>query len=174
MNTEPKPLTEERMESLYSYASGLATGWHGPEMALAGESMIDLWVEADRLRTERDALAGGVLAEIAAEQSAQHAKFGEQNHEDGTGPWVKNPDRMSNMEDQADVARLDCQEAANSGNLNWMLILREEVYEAFAEKDTTALRTELVQVAAVAATWVEAIDRRALGLGQDGEADAQD
>lgn len=52
-----QPLTDERMESLYNYASGLAAGWHGPEMALAGESMIDLWVEADRTRAENTALA---------------------------------------------------------------------------------------------------------------------
>jgi hypothetical protein len=52
-----------------------------------------------------------------------------------------------------------------------MLILREEVYEAFAEEDPAALRTELIQVAAVAATWVDAIDRRA-ALDQSGEGQA--
>jgi regulator of replication initiation timing len=128
-------------------------------------------VEAQRERDEARA-AQGVLGEIAAEQAQQDAKWGEQNHPDGTGPWVKNPDRVSNMEDQAAVARFDCQEAAKAGRLNWMLILREEVYEAYAEQDPAALRTELVQVAAVAATWVEAIDRRALGLDQDGEGQA--
>jgi hypothetical protein len=102
-----------------------------------------------------------VLDEVAAERARQDAKWGEQNHPDGTGPWVKNPDRMSNMEDQRDIARVDCQEAARGGDLTWMLILREEVYEAFAEKDPAALRAELVQAAAVAVAWVEAIDRRA-------------
>jgi hypothetical protein len=120
----------------------------------------------DSLQARLDTAERGVLAEITAEQAAQHAKFGEQNHPDGTGPYVKNPDRMSNMEDQSAVARLDCQEAAKTGSLNWMLILREEVYEAFAEVDPAALRAELVQVAAVAVTWVEAIDRRGEGVSQ--------
>jgi hypothetical protein len=101
-----------------------------------------------------------VLDEVAAERARQDFVFSEQNHEDGTGPWVKNPDRMSNMEDQRDIARADCQEAAKDGSLTWMLILREEFYEAFAEADPAALRAELIQVAAVAVAWVEAIDRR--------------
>ncbi|TIH26025.1 NUDIX hydrolase, partial [Subtercola vilae] len=42
----------------------------------------------------------------------------------------------------------------------WQDILLEEVFEAFAESDTSKLRTELIQVAAVAQQWVEAIDRR--------------
>ena len=36
----------------------------------------------------------------------------------------------------------------------------EEVAEAFAEADVRRLRAELVQCAAVAVKWVEAIDRR--------------
>ncbi|MEY9934267.1 hypothetical protein ABH926_008932 [Catenulispora sp. GP43] len=39
-------------------------------------------------------------------------------------------------------------------------MLLEEVYEALAEVDPAALRAELVQVAAVAAAWVEDIDSR--------------
>lgn len=111
--------------------------------------------EAARLRAENT--AQGVLGEIAAEQTAQFAKFGEQNHPDGTGYW---PRAM-----EAEQARDDCQTAAKHGYLDWRLILREEVAEAFAEKDPVALRAELVQVAAVAATWIEALDRRALESG---------
>jgi hypothetical protein len=54
-----------------------------------------------------------------------------------------------------------CQSAADGGYLDWLHILREEVAEAFAESDPAKLRAELVQVAAVAVNWVEAIDRRA-------------
>ncbi len=45
-------------------------------------------------------------------------------------------------------------------NDNWRDILLEEVFEALAEEEPKELRKELVQVAAVAAQWVEAIDRR--------------
>ena len=39
----------------------------------------------------------------------------------------------------------------------------EEVFEAFAEDDPKLLRAELVQVAAVALQWADAIDRRTMG-----------
>jgi len=42
----------------------------------------------------------------------------------------------------------------------WFHVLWEEVEEAFAEKDPKRLREELVQVAAVAVCWIEALDRR--------------
>jgi hypothetical protein len=45
--------------------------------------------------------------------------------------------------------------------LKWVDILEEEVAEAAAESDPAKLRAELVQVAAVAVAWIEAIDRRA-------------
>ncbi|MFE2941006.1 NUDIX hydrolase [Streptomyces sp. NPDC059255] len=93
-----------------------------------------------------------VLAEIASERRRQDDKFGEQNHPDGTG---QHPEQID-----ADVARMACQQAADGGYLDWLHILREEVAEALAESDPARLRAELVQVAAVAAAWVEAIDRR--------------
>lgn len=37
----------------------------------------------------------------------------------------------------------------------------DEFYEAMAERDPAKLRAELLQVSAVAAAWVESIDRRA-------------
>lgn len=39
-------------------------------------------------------------------------------------------------------------------------ILDAEVCEAFDESDSKKLRANLVQVAAVAVNWIEAIDRR--------------
>lgn len=44
----------------------------------------------------------------------------------------------------------------------------EEVLEAFAEADPDRLRAELVQVAAVATKWIQALDRRS-GLPAAGE-----
>jgi hypothetical protein len=97
-----------------------------------------------------------VLSEILAERIAQDAKWGEQNHPDGTGQY---PEQIN-----ADVARMACQSAADGGYLDWLHILREEVAEAFAETDSARLRAELIQVAAVAVAWAEAIDRRAAAV----------
>lgn len=97
-----------------------------------------------------------VLREVLAERQRQDAKWGEQNHPDDTSvddePW-------------ADWAREDCDRAARDGKLTWRLILGEEVWEAFAETDPVKLRAELIQVAAVAVNWVEAIDRRLAKVG---------
>lgn len=94
-----------------------------------------------------------VFRDIVEERAAQNAKWGEQNHPDGTGrPY----DQF-----HADKARRLCNDAAEAGVVTWRHILREEVAEALAESDPAKLREELIQVAAVAAAWVEAIDRRA-------------
>ncbi|MDX3637787.1 NUDIX hydrolase [Streptomyces europaeiscabiei] len=94
-----------------------------------------------------------ILAEVQAERERQDAKFGEQNHPDGTGlPIYQHSARR--YRDAAD-------RNAAAGVLAWRDVLLEEVHEALAEKDPAALRAELVQVAAVAAAWIAAIDRRA-------------
>jgi NTP pyrophosphatase (non-canonical NTP hydrolase) len=75
-----------------------------------------------------------VLAEVAVERHRQDAKLGEQNHLDFV----------------------------------WNAILGEEVGEVanailegtFSDAPLAHVRDELVQVAAVAVAWVEAIDRR--------------
>lgn len=53
---------------------------------------------------------------------------------------------------------------AREGNINYLDILLEEVAEAADEAkagNRDALRTELIQVAAVAVKWVEILDRQA-------------
>ncbi|MFE0132426.1 hypothetical protein ACFWY6_12765 [Streptomyces sp. NPDC059037] len=96
--------------------------------------------------------SASVLGEIAAERVRQDAKFGEQNHPDGTG--------TVEQQKYAESARRWCQTAFGSGYGTWSDVLAEEVAEANAERDPAKLRAELVQVAAVAAAWIEAIDRR--------------
>jgi type IV pilus biogenesis protein CpaD/CtpE len=91
---------------------------------------------------------------VRDERDRQDAKWGEQNHPDGTG-------RDGNRKAMADMARELCQRLAALGVVTWYHILLEEVYEALAEDDPAKLRAELIQVAAVAQQWVEAIDRRA-------------
>jgi hypothetical protein len=94
-----------------------------------------------------------VLADVQAERERQDAKWGEQNHPDGTGlPVYQHSARR--YRDHAD-------RAAASGVLAWRDVLLKEVHEALAEADPAKLRAELVQVAAVAVAWIAAIDRRA-------------
>lgn len=102
-----------------------------------------------------------VLSEVLAERIRQDQKWGEQNHPDGTGPRV--PAIVGALcwaDEAAERARLACQTAARKGETTWRLVFAEEALEALAEKDPATLRAELVQVAAVAVAWIEAIDRR--------------
>jgi hypothetical protein len=94
-----------------------------------------------------------VAREVIQERVRQEAKWGEQNHPDGTGPTMTNLNR-------AHEARRNCDYAHSHGMGTWRHILTEEVAEAMAESDPDRLREELIQVAAVAVAWVEAIDRR--------------
>ena len=107
--------------------------------------------------------AEDVIAEVRAERRRQDAKWGEQNHPDGTGraPHAENwgvADGSSGY--IRDRLTQRCQARFEIGVGAWLDILAEEVAEAFAEDDPALLRAELIQVAAVAVSWVEAIDRR--------------
>lgn len=93
-----------------------------------------------------------IADEVVVERIRQDALWGEQNHDDGTHPAL--------FEYEAAVAKNRCAHAARNNTLTWQLILDEEVKEAFAESNPDKLRAELVQVAAVATCWIEAIDRR--------------
>ena len=99
--------------------------------------------------------------EVLHERRAQD-KWGEQNHPDGTGADVREPVQGYPFTNGmlADAARLYTDQAAEYGRLTYADILREEFREALAEANPGRLRAELVQVAAVAVAWVEAIDRR--------------
>lgn len=94
----------------------------------------------------------GILAEVQAERERQDARWGEQNHPDGTG------DRRWSA--AANVVRGEVDDDARRGRTTWNGVLREEVFEVLAEEDPGKIRAELVQVAAVAVAWIAAIDRR--------------
>ncbi|KAB8172377.1 hypothetical protein [Microbispora catharanthi] len=98
-----------------------------------------------------------VLTDVAAERAAQDAMWGLQEHPDGTGPAYAS---------EADLAKRAVADSAAEGRLTWRHILHEEVLEAFAEDDPDRLRTELIQVAAVAVKWVQDLDRRAASPGE--------
>jgi thiosulfate/3-mercaptopyruvate sulfurtransferase len=94
-----------------------------------------------------------IAAEIAAERRRQVTRWGRQDHPSvgpaGTEPFVPVVERWKAVND----ARMA------SGAHSWDAILLEEVFEALAEPDPVRRRAELVQVAAVAAAEIEAIDR---------------
>ena len=118
--------------------------------ARAQRSSMDVSVGTLRLTLKR------ILLDIAEERGRQDQKWGAINDKmlaipDGTGDQFK---------DGADHAKSMCKDAQNNGRLTWLHVLREEAYESFAESDPEKLRAELVQVAAVAAKWIEIIDRR--------------
>lgn len=102
------------------------------------------------------------IEDVVAERARQDEKWGEQNHPDGTGP-VSEPLHWlvtTNAAHLAVQATYDTDLHAGQGDVTWTHILLEEVFEALAEEDHDKLRVELIQVAAVATQWVEAIDRR--------------
>lgn len=115
-----------------------------------------------------------VLEEVAAERARQSAKWGVQRHPDGTGPdsmplyavglfdEIADSDEASYIRDvmqrRTEWRFHDTSTRDQPGA--WTDILLEEVFEALAESDPEKLRTELIQVAAVATQWVEAIDDR--------------
>lgn len=99
-----------------------------------------------------------VLAEIAEERARQDARWGEQNHPDGTGQAYE----LSTIPElTADFAKQRCDSAFEGGTGTWEHILHEEFCEAMAEDDPVRLRAELLQTAAVAVHWIEALDLRA-------------
>jgi hypothetical protein len=89
---------------------------------------------------------------IDDERQRQLTKWGDQRHPDGTGGLF-----LTHM---AHTLRSECQEAAARGDVSWRQILMEECAEAFAETDPAALRTELVQCAAVIQAWLSDLDSR--------------
>ena len=119
-----------------AYAAGIRAGWY---------AVADRAIEAHHARNT-------ALAHIAAERRRQHERWGQQDLPDGTGQY---PETIA-----ADLAKMSSQDATEGGYVTWLHVLREEVAEAFAESDPARLRAELVQVAAVAIQWIEAIDRR--------------
>lgn len=92
-----------------------------------------------------------VEGDVRREREAQTDKWGEQNHPDGItqATVITSLDLASAYKDLND-----------HGDRSWQTILLEEVYEALSETDPDKLREELIQVAAVAMTWAEAINRR--------------
>lgn len=113
-----------------------------------------------------------ITEEILGERLRQHAKWGQQNHPNGTGEKttpvaeiVRGPANAIVNRHYAFGLAYQAKSAtdrhAKEGKLTYADIFLEEVFEALAEDDPEKLRTELIQCAAVAVAWVEKIDRDA-------------
>lgn len=97
---------------------------------------------------------GIILEEVEQECQRQVSIWGIQRLPDGTGGTA--------ARQIADQVRRRCQQAAAAGQVTWKHILSEEIAEAYAEVDDERLREELIQVAAVCASWVRDLDLRAV------------
>ena len=124
---------------------------------------------AENDRTFEPALTASILGEVMAERHRQFAKHGEQGHlPDGTGSYalgglVADERHRYYACGLARWAKARTDAAAQSGgdaSVTFEHIMTEEWAEAMAESDPVKLRAELVQVAAVAVQWIEAIDLR--------------
>lgn len=94
-----------------------------------------------------------ILADIEAECRRQLVKWGIQAHPDGTGGSSSVRATPYNL--LAQWAKDVCDYNHRCGEDNWESILLEEFFEAMAEKpNSPELEAELIQVAAVAVTWL--------------------
>jgi hypothetical protein len=116
-----------------------------------------------------------ILNDIAAQRAEQFTLHGSNRDiPDGTGPDVQ----WFPLYEQAwwptaseieDLFREDWdwpkdgtpqQKAAAYGEMTWLRLLREEAAEAFATDNEKDLEAELLQVAALATSWIEKIRER--------------
>lgn len=109
---------------------------------------------------------------VAAERVRQDAKWGEQNHPSFSFGITSGEHNCGYYNiPTAEDAKASCDQAFKAGHGTFGDILLEEVCEAFEEvEDDEKLEIELVQVAAVAISWIEAIHRRRIAASARPEA----
>ena len=102
-----------------------------------------------------------ILIEVADERARQNAKWGVQDHPNGTGRSERLFRSISSSKfgQFADKAKVVTDTHAEQGTVTYTDIFMEEVFEAVAESDPRKLRAELIQCAAVAVQWIEKLDR---------------
>jgi len=102
--------------------------------------------------------ANPLFQAIQREQDRQLAKWGVQDHPSmAIRPGWERAERVS----IANEIKEKVDECARRGILTWEDIMAEEYAEALAEtEDNEALKTELIQMAAVALSWIESINRK--------------
>lgn len=121
--------------------------------------------EADHVpgRPGREATRG-ILREVWEERARQDAKFGaERDHPSVDPRYAHSPVLLTVIHGIPSEygAKRACDNAFREGHGSWAHIAIEELVEAICAVGEQDRRAELVQVAAVAVAWIEAIDRRA-------------
>lgn len=104
-----------------------------------------------------------VLHLVAQERQRQYDQYGtNETLPDGTGPQVRWAAPASGLvaTDLEQDFRTSYEAADNLGRLTWRHLVLEEIAEAFQETDPERLTEELIQVAALAVSWVEKITAR--------------
>lgn len=108
------------------------------------------------------------LKRVADELLRQGYKWGEQNHPSFSGnlseesvPSKENAEALASLYNlpTPQLAKAQCEKAAQDGTLTWMHILMEEVAECLEADNVQDLQAELIQVAAVAINWAECLER---------------
>lgn len=106
-----------------------------------------------------------VLSDVRAERARQFARYG--NNEDlldGTGPHVEwlglLGDGLPASELEPRLREMYEIDEATQGKPTFRHLVLEEVAEAFQENSPARLRAELLQIAALAVSWIEKIDGR--------------
>lgn len=102
-----------------------------------------------------------VLVEVSNERERQFTQYGTNDDLlDGTGPGVTWLRPLASTWPADQVERNFRRDYELQPAITWMHLVREEVAEAFMEDDPVKLRSELIQVAALAVSWIEKLDAR--------------
>lgn len=167
--SEVTPGDREDVRELIAEAREAA---NGQEWVNHSDTLLSRLADAlEFLSVSPPAEVGAVYSEIAAEVTRSTEKHGDQSHVPlGTGdqvpllhgtklakPFEHVPVTMGTL---AYTARQVTDNSFAIGGGTWADILLEEVAEALAEDDPVRVRAELVQVAAVAVKFIDAIDRQ--------------
>jgi hypothetical protein len=104
-----------------------------------------------------------VLWAVRDERARQYARYGtNEDQADGTGEnWLGAVGvELEAWEIEAEF-RAEYEFTESQGQpVTWLQLVREEVAEAFCEKDPGRLEAELVQVAALCVSWIEKLRER--------------
>lgn len=102
-----------------------------------------------------------VLSDVRAERARQFARYGtNEDLVDGTGPQVEWLGEYTAADIEKSLRSKYEAHEAEFGKPTFRHLVAEEVAEAFQENNPKRLREELLQVAALAVSWIEKIDAR--------------